>query len=141
MNTSPAGAEIIKKAEGLKLKPYLCPAGVLTVGYGHTGNVKGTITEAEAEALLKADLLKFEEAVLKHVRVPLKQHQFDALVSFVYNVGTGAFANSTLVKLLNQGKYKEAADQFPRWNKSNGKVLPGLVTRRAKERELFLNNV
>jgi len=132
--------DLIKEAEGLELKAYLCPANVWTIGYGHTGDDVWpglVITLAEAEALLTKDLKRFEGYIDKYVKVPLTQNQFDALVSFVYNIGAQAFIESTLLKKLNAGDYEGAAAQFPRWNKAKGKVLAGLVKRREKELKLF----
>jgi lysozyme len=138
---SPTGIKLIKSFEGLSLTSYLCPVGVLTIGYGHTGNVlAGTkITEKEADALLKQDLIKFEQAVLNYVTIDLNQNQFDALVSFCFNVGTQAFKGSTLVKRLNNGENLNivASEELPRWNKGDGKVLEGLSRRRSAEVELF----
>lgn len=133
--------DVIKEFEGLRLEAYLCPAGVWTIGYGHTGGDVWpglVITKEWAEWLLEEDLKRFEANVSGYVRVDLTQDQFDALVSFTYNVGAEAFKNSTLLKKLNAGEYEEAADQFLRWNKSKGKVLAGLTNRRKKERALFL---
>lgn len=133
--------EIIKQSEGLRLEAYLCPAGVWTIGYGHTGKdvVEGMkITRGEAEKLLEGDLEKFEKDILKMVKVGLTQNQFDALVSFTYNVGGGALKTSTLLKKLNAGDYMGAADEFLKWTKAGGKELPGLVKRRRTERALFL---
>lgn len=132
---------IVKESEGLELRAYLCPAGIWTIGWGHTGTdvYKGlVITLAEAEDLLERDLRTSEGYVNSLVKVKLTQNQFDALVSFVYNVGGGAFKDSTLLRLLNAGDYKGAADQLLRWDKAKGKVLAGLTKRRQKERELFL---
>lgn len=147
MKTSQRGIEFIKNEEGCKLRAYRCPAGVLTIGVGHT-SAAGTpqveenmvITEREAEAILASDLRKFEADILRLVEAPLTQSQFDALVSFVFNIGTAAFARSTLLRKLNKGDYAVAAAEFPRWNKSNGKVLRGLVNRRAKEAALFIED-
>jgi lysozyme len=97
------------------------------------------ITEATAEIMLRKDLAKFEDAVSKSVKVPLKQNQFDALVSLVYNIGPGNFQSSTLLKKLNAGEYQSAADQFPRWNRAGGKVLAGLTRRREAEKGLWLD--
>lgn len=139
-----AGLDLIKHFEGLRLEAYICPAGVPTIGYGSTRGVRlgDRISEAQAEALLRRDLLRFERAVNDLVKVPLTQGQFDALVSFAYNVGEGSLASSTLLKRLNAGRYAEAADQFLRWNKArvNGRLtaLPGLTRRREAERALFL---
>lgn len=141
MQTNAQGVELIKKAEGFSSKPYICPAGKLTVGYGHTGNVNGPVTKEQAEALLKKDLRIAEEAIKQSVKVPLNPNQFSALVSFVYNVGVQNFKNSTLLRILNRGRYEEAALQFDRWVHANGTVLEGLKKRRAAEKQLFLKEV
>jgi GH24 family phage-related lysozyme (muramidase) len=135
-----AGLELIKNFEGLKLEAYLCPAKVPTIGYGTTTGVKmgDRITAAQAEALLRKDVEKFEAAVRKLVTVPLNDNQFSALVSFTYNLGAGALQKSTLLKLLNQGDYESASQEFLKWNKAGGKVLTGLVRRRQAEQALFL---
>lgn len=141
MKISKNGLDVIKKYESLKLKAYLCPANILTIGYGHTGKdvtPNMSITESKADSLLESDVVFAENAVNKHVTVDITQNQFDALVCFVFNVGADAFKNSTLLKLLNQKLYKEASEQFIRWNKSSGKVLNGLTKRRKEESELFL---
>ncbi len=133
------GLALIKQYEGCKLTAYVCPAGVLTIGYGSTGkHVKPgmTITEAEAEKLLRDDLARFEEGVEKFCPVAT-ENQFAALVSFAFNVGIEALRTSTLRRLHNEGKYAEAAEQFKRWNKGGGRVLPGLVKRRAAEAQLY----
>lgn len=125
-----------KPHKGLSGSPW-------TVGWGHTGPevVEGyTITLPKAEELLSSDLRTAEGYVNRLVKVKLAQNQFDALVSFVYNVGGGNFESSTLLRLLNSGDYEGAADQFKRWNKAKGIVLNGLVTRREEERELFLRS-
>ena len=135
--------ELVKGFEGFSAKAYLCPAGIPTIGYGHTGNIRptDTITKEEAEVLLAKDLEKFEAGVKKAVKVPLNENQLAALVSFTYNVGLGAFNNSTLLKQLNEGRYDLAADQLLRWTKAAGKELAGLVRRRAAERAVFLTPV
>lgn len=135
-----AGLDLIKQFEGLRLEAYVCPAGVLTIGYGTTSGVKkgDRITAEQAEALLRKDVEKFEKAVNAAVTVPLNGNQFSALVSFTYNLGAGALQKSTLLKLLNQGNYDAAAQEFLKWNKAGGKVLTGLVRRREAERTLFL---
>ena len=140
MRTSQKGIDLIKKFEGCRLEAYKCPAGVWTIGYGHTKGVKdGMIISLEqAKEFLREDLRIFEQAVEACVKVPLSQNQFDALVSFCYNCGSGALKTSTLLRLLNEGKYSSAADQFLRWNKAGGKVLVGLTRRREEEREMFL---
>lgn len=132
--------EIVKEFEGLRLEAYKCPADVWTIGYGHTrGVIPGdVITEKEAEIFLAEDLEDAESAVNEYVEVKLNQNQFDALVSFVYNLGAGNFKSSTLLRKLNAGDYLGAANEFKRWNKAGGKVLNGLVRRRAAECNLFI---
>lgn len=144
MRTSADGIKLIKDFEGERLGAYLCPAGVWTIGYGHTDAagppkvVPGmVITKREAEDILRRDLLKYEVAVEKAVKVPLKPNQFDALVSFCYNVGTGAFNKSTLVKKLNRGDYDAVPAELMKWNKANGKELAGLTRRRRAEAALW----
>lgn len=139
MQISKAGLDLIKQFEGLYLKAYRCPAGVPTIGYGHTAGVAmgQVITQQQADDYLRRDVRQFERAVERQVSVPLTQGQFDALVSFAFNLGEGALAQSTLLRLLNAGDYAGAAAQFDRWNKAGGRVLPGLVRRRAAERALF----
>lgn len=143
---SQEGINLIKKYEGLRTEAYRCPAGIPTIGYGHTGTVDGKkiemgmkITEKKAEKLLREDLQRFEKGVSDCVQVPLTQGQFDALVSFSFNLGVGSLQSSTLLKLLNQGKYKDAAEEFGKWVKAGGKILDGLVKRRADEKKLFLS--
>lgn len=141
MNISQKGIDLIKNFEGCRLTAYRCPANILTIGYGHTGSdvvIGQKITQEQAEKLLKSDLLVHCNNVSRLVKVPLTQNQFDALVSFEFNVGYGNFASSTMLKLLNQKKYREAAAQFDRWVYANRKVLAGLVKRRAAEKTLFL---
>ena len=133
---------LIRKFEGLRLKPYRCPAGVPTIGYGHTGpDVKPglVITQQQADQLLVNDLAKFERGVNALVTVKIKQNQFDALVSFSYNLGLGSLQQSTLLRLLNAGNFQAAADQFLRWNRAGGHVVAGLSRRRAAERDMFLS--
>lgn len=151
MKVSAAGRKAIAGHEGARLKAYPDPATggePWTIGVGHTSAagppkvVKGmTITEEECDEILSRDLATFEEAVEKAVKVPLNQNQFDALVSFTFNVGAGNLQKSTLLRRLNQGDYRGAAEQFGAWNKAAGKVMKGLVTRRADERALFLRPV
>lgn len=131
----------IKEHEGLRLQAYLpTPNDVWTIGYGHTSTAKRgmVITEEQAEALLRKDIAWVEEAINTKVVVPLNQNQYDALASLIYNIGAGAFGKSTLLRMLNAGDYKGAADQFLRWDKQKGKTLRGLTRRRQEERELFL---
>lgn len=139
MRTSAAGRERIKAHEGLSLTAYLCPAGVWTIGYGSTAGVREGmgITREQADARLIVDLREAEAAVNAHVKVPLNQAQFDALVSFVFNAGVGAFRSSTLLRVLNAGHYDRVDDELLRWTKATvgGRkvVLAGLVRRRADE--------
>lgn len=137
------GIELIKRFEGCKLTAYKCPAGVLTIGYGHTGDdvTEGlTISQEDANDLLFDDVLCFENGVNNLVKgLDLSQGMFDALVCFAYNVGLTNLKKSTLLKLLKDGKVLEASEEFVKWNKSNGKVLDGLTKRRAAEADLFLS--
>jgi lysozyme len=139
-----AGLDLTKVSEGERLKAYLCPAGRLTIGYGHTGPdvTEGmVIDEAKAEALLAADLAHAGEGVTRAVKVALNDNQYAALCDFVFNLGAGAFGGSTLLKKLNAGDYAGAAEEFLKWDKAtvNGvkKALPGLTKRRAAEKVLF----
>ena len=135
-----AGLDLVKEFEGFRANAYRCPAGVPTIGYGHTKTARMgmTITRERAEQLLRSDLFDAESAVSRLVKVPLSSNEFSALVSFVFNLGEGNFAKSTLLRKLNAGDKRGAADELPRWNKAGGKVLQGLVRRRAAERALFL---
>ncbi|UFH51346.1 lysozyme [Pseudomonas sp. KNUC1026] len=142
MNTSERGVELIKACEGLRLKAYPDPASggaPWTIGYGCTEGVSPNmvIGQPQAEAMLREELCKVEAAVARLVRVPLSQCQFDALVCFTYNVGQGNLAGSTLLRKLNAGDIDGAAEQFARWDKAAGAVMPGLVKRRQAERALF----
>lgn len=146
MKTSQAGIDLIKQFEGCKLKAYPDPGTggePWTIGYGTTKGVRPgmEIAEDDAERLLKEDLERFELAVTNAVKVLITQSQFDALVSFTYNVGEGAFRSSTLLRLLNEQKYREVGPQFDRWNKAGNRVLPGLVKRRAAERKTFESGI
>lgn len=139
------GLRLIKSFEGLELRAYQDSVGVWTIGYGHTAAAGSpdvysgqTISEAEAEAILRRDLRKFENGVRDVVDVPLNSNQFSALVSFAFNVGVGALSNSTLLRKLNNRDYQGAANEFPRWVKAGGRTLQGLVRRRDAERALFL---
>lgn len=152
---SEEGEKLIKSFEGCRLKAYRCPAGKLTIGYGHTNNVYAddVITQDEADKLFKQDVIIHENNVNKLVKVPLTQNQFNALVSLEYNIGYGNFASSTILKLLNAGNYEAAGKRFLVENPcaktkedkyygsfvfdGNKKVLDGLVKRRKCERELF----
>lgn len=141
MKTSLAGIELIKEFESLRLSAYLCPANVWTIGWGHTEGVRkgDTITRAQADAYLAGDLFGFEQDVDRLVKVPLTQSQFDALVSFAFNIGVDALAKSTLLRKLNSGQYDAVPLELARWNKAGGKVLPGLVRRRKAEAELWVS--
>jgi lysozyme len=143
MKTSPAGIDLIKRCEGLRLRAYRDAVGVWTIGYGHTSATKPgmSITAATAEALLWDDLGKFEAAITASVDVPLNQNEFDALVSLAFNVGAAAVQKSQLLRRINQGNKMSAADQFLRWDHAGGKVLAGLTARRKAERELFLTPI
>ena len=135
------GLGLIKEFEGLRLKAYLCSAKVWTIGYGHTKGVKqgDTCTQAEADAFLVEDVKWVLTAVERCVQVPLTPGQRAAINSFVFNCGATALRTSTLLRKLNAGDYKGAADEFPRWNKAGGAVIKGLVRRRAAERKVFLS--
>lgn len=140
MKTSMKGRDLIRKFEGEKLKAYQCSAGVWTIGVGHTGpDVKPgmVITLDRSDELLRSDLARFESAVSRLVKVALSQCQFDALVSFAFNVGEGALGKSTLLRMVNAGDMAGAASEFSKWNRAGGKVVAGLTTRRAAERDLF----
>lgn len=134
------GLDLIKSFEGLRLKAYLCPAGVPTIGYGSTLNVKmGTeITEAEAELLLKRDLARFELGVAELTDPETTTgDQFSAMVSLAFNIGLTAFARSTVLKRHRLGNPVGAGNAFLMWNKAGGRVLPGLMRRREAERRLY----
>ena len=141
MNISEDGLKLIKFFEGCKLDAYYCPSNVLTIGYGHTKTVHEgmTITQEEADNLLNLDIREFEKYVQSIVKVPLKQHQFDALVSWTFNLGPYNLMNSTLLKELNSSNYSKVPSEIKRWNKSNNKVLDGLVKRREAEAKKFWN--
>jgi lysozyme len=131
---------LLKKFEGCKLKAYRCPAGICTIGYGHTSaagapEVKDgmTITQKDADDILRRDLVKFETAVFGMVHQPLTQHQFDVLVDFAYNAGVGALQKSTLLKKVNAAQFDDVPAELMKWTKGGGKVLPGLVRRRQAE--------
>ena len=134
------GLNLIKQWEGLRLEAYLCPAKVWTIGYGHTATAKKgmSISEAEAVNLLRGDLARFQRCVENSVTVPLNDNQFAALVCFAYNIGLNALSGSTLLRKLNEGDTKAAAEQFLRWNRAGGKEVSGLTRRRQAERKLFL---
>lgn len=140
------GLELIKKFEGFSGKPYLCPAKIPTIGWGNTYYENGTkvnlsdteISRDRADALLEYVANEFASKVSKIVKVELTQNQFDALVSFAYNLGVGNLSSSTLLKKVNAGDMIGASEEFGKWVKAGGKTLAGLVTRRAAEKDLFL---
>ena len=145
---SQKGVDLIKQFEGLSLTPYVCAGGINTIGYGNTYYTNGKkvtlkdpkITTQQAEELLKHSLSTYEKAVDSFCRDDISQPQFDALVSFAYNVGTGALQKSTLIKKVNANpKDVTIADEFLKWNKSAGRVLAGLTRRRQAEANLYFS--
>lgn len=139
MKLSERGLSLLKQFEGLRLVAYRDGGGVPTIGYGHTAGVRmgQTITEAQAETFLRADVAATVCAVSGMVKVPVSQEQFDALVSFAFNLGANALMHSTLLKKLNAGDYDDAADEFLHWDHDNGQQVAGLTLRRTAERQLF----
>ena len=156
MNLSISGAQLIKLFEGVRYKPYRCPSKIWTVGVGsvlyteqlkmklserHTFCLKPLdfrrFTEEEVDGLFRRDIKRFERGVGRLITYPLKQNQFDALVSFAFNVGLGALQRSTLRRKVNRGDLEEAALEFPKWRKAGGRILQGLVRRRAAEAIMF----
>lgn len=152
LHISIKGVDLISKYEGCVLKPYNCPAGHATVGIGHLIH-KGVVTQSDilafkgltitgAKEMLARDLIQYETGIKNLVTTQLGQNQFDALVSFVYNLGVGTFTKSTMLRLINNGDYNQAANEFLKYNKATvggiKKELPGLVKRRNDERTLFL---
>ena len=153
MQMSQGGLDsLLKKFEGCKLKAYRCPAGILTIGYGHTSAAGApevaegmTITQDEAESILKNDLVKYEQPVASMVKVDLQPNQFDVLVDFAYNAGVGALKTSTLLKKVNAGDFDAVPDELMKWTKGKipGKgmqVLPGLLRRRQAESAWWITN-
>ena len=139
MKTSQYGIDLIKHFEGCELKAYKCPAGVWTIGYGHTKGVEpgDEWSEDHANHMLEIELEEYEGYVNKYVTAPLGQNQFDALVSWTYNLGGGNLSASTMLKVLNAGEYDEVPNRMLRWNKAGGKVLEGLTRRRQAEADMF----
>mgnify|MGYP003133405599 FL=1 len=139
MNISKEGLSLIKKFEGCKLEAYLCPAGVWTIGYGHTKDVKegDKINRDEADYLLQEEMIEYESYINDFVEVPLEQNQFDALCSWVYNLGPTNLKNSTMLRVLNEEKYADVPQEIKRWNKAGGEVLDGLIKRREAEAKMF----
>lgn len=139
MKISQRGIDLIKRFEGCKLTAYQDVAGIWTIGYGHTLGVHPAqvITQQQAEQFLVDDIEPVELTIGIAVTAGLSQNQYDALCSFVFNVGGAAFRASTMLKMINSGDYTGAASQFSRWNHANGKVVDGLTARRAAESQLF----
>ena len=142
MKTGTKGIELIKHFEGCELEAYKCAAGVWTIGYGHIKGVtpESAITQEQAEQMLVEELNEYEGYINDMVTTPLSQNQFDALVSWVYNLGGGNLKASTLLKVLNSGDFNGVPAQLMRWNKAGGKVLEGLTRRRQAEADLFSGN-
>lgn len=145
MKINAAGLDLIKRWEGLRLTAYQDSVGIWTIGYGHTAKAGPPapkagmkITEKEADDILTRDLGQYERAVTKAISVAPTSNQFAAMVSLCYNIGPANFATSTVVKLVNAGDPRGAAEAFLRWNKAGGKVLKGLTARREDEKKLFL---
>jgi len=139
MKTSDKGIEFIKRHEALRLNAYLDSAGVPTIGYGHTLGVRmsDTITKSQAEQLLRGDLITAESEINKH-NLNINQNQFDSLVSFVFNLGVGNFARSTLLRKIKSNPNDPAIrKEFEKWIYAGGKVLNGLVRRRREEADLY----
>ena len=139
MNISQEGISLIKKFEGCELEAYKCAAGVWTIGYGHTKDVKegDSISKEEAEFMLVHELQEYCNDVDIAVKVDLKQNEFDALVSWTYNLGPTNLNSSTMLRVLNEGKHDEVPAQIKRWNKASGQVKQGLVRRREAEALMF----
>lgn len=147
MQLGDAGLRLIAEFEGFRSHPYLDVVGIPTIGYGNTyypdtGRrvtlADAPVTEREAADMLLATLARYVDGIDRYAQVPLTQNQFDALVSWAYNVGLEGARTSTLMRKLNEGDYVGAADQLMRWNKAGGREVPGLTRRRAAERALFL---
>lgn len=143
MKIGTAGLDCIKQSESCRLRAYLDTGGVWTIGWGHTLGLKSgdTCTQEQADSWLIDDCIQAEAAVNKRVRTHLTQNEFDALVSFVFNIGETQFANSTLLKHLNADQHELAALEFRKWRFDNHVEIPGLLARRLREKELFLRPV
>lgn len=139
MGISEEGKNLIKKFEGCELEAYRCAAGVWTIGYGHIKDVSRgmTITQSEADEMFNHEIKEYETYVNTAVTVPLSQNQFDAIVSWVFNLGNGNLQASTMLKVINSGDHAGVPAQIKRWNKAGGKVLDGLVRRREAEALLY----
>ena len=147
MRINEAGLDIIKYYEGWSSRPYKCPAGIATIGYGSTWDINGEkvnmnhkkVTKEQGEALLLRELRHVDHAIRKLVKAELTENMYSSLASIIYNIGSGNFQRSTLRMKLNRGWYEAAADEFPKWRRAGGRILPGLVRRRKAEMGLFLN--
>ena len=139
MEYSLDGLHLTESFEGCRLQAYLDSVGIPTIGYGHTHGVTMgmTCTQDQAEQWLQQDIQVAAQAVNNMVKVPLTQPEFDALVDFTFNLGTGSLQHSTLLRLLNGGNYAAAAAEFEKWDKAGGKVMAGLLRRRQSEAEMF----
>ena len=140
MKISDDGIEFIRQQEGVRHSAYLDSVGIPTIGVGHTGQevkIGLSWTDDQIDMALRSDLSTAEDCIAAHVEPDLTQSQYDALVSFIFNVGCHAFKTSTLLTLINAGNMEAAAQQFGRWNKAGGRVIEGLAKRREAERELF----
>jgi lysozyme len=144
MKFSALGMNLLKKSEGFRNRTYKDTAGIPTIGYGHrlqhSESFPNGINEAEATRLLTSDVQEAEQSVGRLVKVPLTQGQFDALVDFCFNLGVGRLASSTLLKILNAGRYEDAVDQLQRWDHAGGQECAALKTRREAEAELWTGN-
>jgi len=142
---TPRCIELVKHFEGFSPVPYLCPAGVKTIGYGHVitpeENIKIPLSKEEAEVILIIDLLRVEKAIIPFITAKIHPFMLDALISFSFNVGIYAFKASTLRRKLNAQEYLEAADEFLRWVYAGGRKLKGLIRRREAERGLYLEGL
>ncbi len=136
------GLDFIKQFEAFSEYSYICPAGKKTIGYGHvvldSEQIDEPLSEEDGTLILAKDVGKAERAVLRNISVPLSDNQFDALVSFTFNCGAGALQRSTLRMLVNRQEYEDAAEEFPKWCRANGKIIHGLLRRRLDEREMFI---
>lgn len=142
MKIGDKGLDLIKKFEGFSDKEYICPAGKATIGYGHvilaSESFEEPMTRLEAENLLKKDLEPRQKSLNSFLKVNINQNQFDALMSLIYNIGTGNFQKSTLLKFVNDRLFDKVPDQFRRWSYVNGKISKGLANRREEEIKLWL---
>lgn len=139
MKISQEGVALIKKFEGCELDAYQDSVGVWTIGYGHTKEVKegDKINKDEADYLLQEEMIEYESYINDMVDVDLNQSQYDSMCAWVYNLGPSNLGSSTMLRVLNEGKYDEVPQQMKRWNKANGEVLDGLIRRREAEALLF----